>query len=196
MNRQELILTYMPKVKFWAQLCRGCGLDNEDLWGYGYIGLINGVDRFKPEKCTCGIEKYLKTCVLREIRQSVSFYGGLCRIPNKVGSAMSKLNHKHGGEMSATNLAQARRVRFGKHGLSSKVKDRMLYTDDTHPYEEVENKLSKLRKTHRRVIEDCVIREKSAVEVGRSMGLSRQRVNQLKNEGLTQLRKVVQCSSI
>lgn len=187
-EQDTMIANYLPKVKKWVKLCAGCGLDMEDLVAYGTLALIKGVDYFELEKCTTTIDKYLKSCVLHELRKAVSYYGGMCKIPPYTGLRMSQLNKKTNKPLTEKQYEHARNMRYGWCSLSEAIENNVAYHDEDDSYDEVEKILGLLRPRHRYIVEELVIKERRSEDVGKDLGVTRTRVNQLRTEALFQLR--------
>jgi RNA polymerase sigma factor (sigma-70 family) len=190
-EQEAMIEKYLPKVRRWVNLCAGCGLDMDDLIAYGNLALIKGVDYYEKEKCTTTIEIYLKSCVLNEVRKAVSNYGGLCRLPEKIGRRMSRINKN---PLAVEQHENAVKMRYGWCSLNEVIENNVVYYDEDDSYEEVEKILGVLKPRHRYIVEELVIKERGANDVSKDLSISVTRLNELRREALFQLRTGVSIS--
>jgi RNA polymerase sigma factor (sigma-70 family) len=185
LEQEAMIMEYLPKVRRWVGLLAKCGLDMDDLIAYGNLALVKGVDYFNQEKCTTTIESYLKSCVLNDVRKAVSRYGGLCKLPPKIGLRMSRINKN---PLPPEQREHAMNMRYGWRSLNEVTENNVVYRDEDDSYEEVEKLLGVLKPRHRYIVEELVIKERKTVDVSKDMKVSQQRVRQLREEAIFQLR--------
>jgi RNA polymerase sigma-B factor len=97
-RRDELLHEYMPIVDYVARRFYGRGEPMSDLVQVGYVGLINALDRFEPDR---GLEftTYATPTIIGEIKRYFRDKGWMVRVPRRlqeVRSAMAAVS----GEMN------------------------------------------------------------------------------------------------
>ena len=110
MTRDEFIESNLPLVHKLANRFRGKGIDYEELYSAGCVGLIKACDRFEPERGLC-FSTYAVPVILGEIRRlfrdggSVKISRGLKELSVKAARVRDKLAEN--GEPRVSDIAAA-----------------------------------------------------------------------------------------
>lgn len=111
MQRNELIEENLRLVHACAARFRGKGIDYDDLYSAGCMGLIKAADRF-DESRGCRFSTYAVPVILGEIRQlfraggSVRLSRSLQELSVKARGLCDRYRSEHGAEMKITELAE------------------------------------------------------------------------------------------
>ncbi len=110
MSRDEFIESNLPLVHKLANRFRGRGIDYEELYSAGCVGLVKAVDRFEPERGLC-FSTYAVPVILGEIRRlfrdggSVKISRGLKELSVKAARIREQLSSE--GEPRVSDIAAA-----------------------------------------------------------------------------------------
>lgn len=110
MSRDEFIESNLPLVHKLANRFRGRGIDYEELYSAGCVGLVKAVDRFEPERGLC-FSTYAVPVILGEIRRlfrdggSVKISRGLKELSVKAARVRERLSAE--GEPRLSDIAAA-----------------------------------------------------------------------------------------
>lgn len=110
MERSEFIESNLPLVHKLANRFRGRGIDYEELYSAGCVGLVKACDRFEPERGLC-FSTYAVPVILGEIRRlfrdggSVKISRGLKELSVKAAHERDRLSAN--GEPRISDIAQA-----------------------------------------------------------------------------------------
>lgn len=110
MERSEFIESNLPLVHKLANRFRGRGIDYEELYSAGCVGLVKACDRFEPERGLC-FSTYAVPVILGEIRRlfrdggSVKISRGLKELSVKAAHERDRLSAD--GEPRISDIAQA-----------------------------------------------------------------------------------------
>ena len=110
MTRDEFIEGNLPLVHKLANRFRGRGVEYEELYAAGCVGLVKAVDRFEPERGLC-FSTYALPVILGEIRRlfrdggSVKISRSLKELPVKAARLRDQLSAN--GEPRISDIAQA-----------------------------------------------------------------------------------------
>lgn len=110
MTRDEFIEGNLPLVHKLANRFRGRGVEYEELYAAGCVGLVKAVDRFKPERGLC-FSTYAVPVILGEIRRlfrdggSVKISRSLKELSVKAARLRDQLSAN--GEPRISDIAQA-----------------------------------------------------------------------------------------
>lgn len=110
MTRDEFIEGNLPLVHKLANRFRGRGVEYEELYAAGCVGLVKAVDRFEPERGLC-FSTYAVPVILGEIRRlfrdggSVKISRSLKELSVKAARLRDQLSAN--GEPRITDIAQA-----------------------------------------------------------------------------------------
>lgn len=110
MERSEFIESNLPLVHKLANRFRGRGIDYEELYSAGCVGLVKACDRFEPERGLC-FSTYAVPVILGEIRRlfrdggSVKKSRGLKELSVKAAHERDRLSAD--GEPRISDIAQA-----------------------------------------------------------------------------------------
>jgi len=110
MERSEFIESNLPLVHKLANRFRGRGIDYEELYSAGCVGLVKACDRFEPERGLC-FSTYAVPVILGEIRKlfrdggSVKISRGLKELSVKAAHERDRLAAD--GEPRISDIAQA-----------------------------------------------------------------------------------------
>ena len=113
MTRDEFIEGNLPLVHKLANRFRGRGVEYEELYAAGCVGLVKAVDRFEPERGLC-FSTYAVPVILGEIRRlfrdggSVKISRSLKELSVKAARVRDQLSAN--GEPRISDIAQALRV--------------------------------------------------------------------------------------
>ena len=110
MTRDEFIEGNLPQVHKLANRFRGRGVEYEELYAAGCVGLVKAVDRFEPERGLC-FSTYAVPVILGEIRRlfrdggSVKISRSLKELSVKAARLRDQLSAN--GEPRISDIAQA-----------------------------------------------------------------------------------------
>ena len=110
MTRDEFIEGNLPLVHKLANRFRGRGVEYEELYAAGCVGLVKAVDRFEPERGLC-FSTYAVPVILGEIRRlfrdggSVKISRSLKELSVKAARVRDQLSAN--GEPRISDIAQA-----------------------------------------------------------------------------------------
>lgn len=110
MERSEFIESNLPLVHKLANRFRGRGIEYEELYSAGCVGLVKACDRFEPERGLC-FSTYAVPVILGEIRRlfrdggSVKISRGLKELSQKAAHERDRLSAD--GEPRISDIAQA-----------------------------------------------------------------------------------------
>ena len=110
MTRDEFIDGNLPLVHKLANRFRGRGVEYEELYAAGFVGLVKAVDRFEPERGLC-FSTYAVPVILGEIRRlfrdggSVKISRRLKELSVKAARVRDQLSAN--GEPRISDIAQA-----------------------------------------------------------------------------------------
>ena len=110
MTRDEFIEGNLPLVHKLANRFRGRGVEDEELYAAGCVGLVKAVDRFEPERGLC-FSTYAVPVILGEIRRlfrdggSVKISRSLKELSVKAARLRDQLSAN--GEPRISDIAQA-----------------------------------------------------------------------------------------
>lgn len=110
MTRDEFIESNLPLVHKLANRFRGRGVEYEDLYAAGCVGLVKAADRFEPERGLC-FSTYAVPVILGEIRRlfrdggSVKISRSLKELSVKAARIREQLSAN--GEPRISDIAQA-----------------------------------------------------------------------------------------
>ena len=110
MTRDEFIEGNLPLVHKLANRFRGRGVEYEELYAAGCVGLVKAVDRFEPERGLC-FSTYAVPVILGEIRRlfrdggSVKISRSLKELSVKAARLRDQLSAN--GEPRISDIAQA-----------------------------------------------------------------------------------------
>ena len=110
MTRDEFIEGNLPLVHKLANRFRGRGVESEELYAAGCVGLVKAVDRFEPERGLC-FSTYAVPVILGEIRRlfrdggSVKISRSLKELSVKAARVRDQLSAN--GEPRISDIAQA-----------------------------------------------------------------------------------------
>lgn len=110
MTRDEFIEGNLPLVHKLANRFRGRGVEYEELYAAGCVGLVKAVDRFEPERGLC-FSTYAVPVILGEIRRlfrdggSVKISRSLKKLSVKAARVRDQLSAN--GEPRISDIAQA-----------------------------------------------------------------------------------------
>lgn len=110
MTRDEFIEGNLPLVHKLANRFRGRGVEYEELYAAGCVGLVKAVDRFEPERGLC-FSTYAVPVILGEIRRlfrdggSVKISRSLKELSVKAARVLDQLSAN--GEPRISDIAQA-----------------------------------------------------------------------------------------
>ncbi|MDN5344683.1 MAG: polymerase sigma factor FliA [Clostridia bacterium] len=110
-GRRELVLKYLPLVKYHVgrlAVKPPRHLDQEDLVGYGIIGLIEAIDRFDPSRGV-NFENFasqrIRGAILDALRQAHWAPRTLVEKLRRVSQVYRRLEQEQGGEVSDAEVA-------------------------------------------------------------------------------------------
>ena len=113
MTRDEFIESNLPLVHKMANRFRGRGVEYEELYAAGCVGLVKAADRFEPERGLC-FSTYAVPVILGEIRRlfrdggSVKISRSLKELSVKAARVREQLTaDSPGGEPRISDIAQA-----------------------------------------------------------------------------------------
>ncbi|MBP1580384.1 MAG: sigma-70 family RNA polymerase sigma factor [Oscillospiraceae bacterium] len=113
MTRDEFIESNLPLVHKMANRFRGRGVEYEELYAAGCVGLVKAADRFEPERGLC-FSTYAVPVILGEIRRlfrdggSVKISRSLKELSVKAARVREQLAaDSPGGEPRISDIAQA-----------------------------------------------------------------------------------------
>lgn len=113
MTRDEFIESNLPLVHKMANRFRGRGVEYEELYAAGCVGLVKAADRFEPERGLC-FSTYAVPVILGEIRRlfrdggSVKISRSLKELSVKAARVREQLAaDSPGGELRISDIAQA-----------------------------------------------------------------------------------------
>ena len=110
MTRDEFVVGNLPLVHKLANRFRGRGVEYEELYAAGCVGLVKAVDRFEPERGLC-FSTYAVPVILGEIRRlfrdggSVKISRSLKELSVKAARLRDQLSAN--GEPRISDIAQA-----------------------------------------------------------------------------------------
>lgn len=110
MSRDEFIESNLPLVHKLANRFRGRGVEYEELYSAGCVGLVKAADRFEPERGLC-FSTYAVPVILGEIRRlfrdggSVKISRGLKELSIKAARVREQLSAQ--GEPRVSDIAAA-----------------------------------------------------------------------------------------
>ena len=110
MNREQTITDNLGLVHACAKRCVGRGMEYDDLFQAGCVGLVKAVDGFEPERGLC-FSTYAVPLILGEMRHlfreggAVKVSRSLRSLSLQVGRLREKLLSLHGREPSVEELA-------------------------------------------------------------------------------------------
>jgi RNA polymerase primary sigma factor len=198
-----------------ARRYAGCGVPFADLVQEGNIGLLQAVDGFDPER-GCRFSTYAFWCIRHAVRQAAAEQGRLIRVPPATAEAMDRLRRAAGQlapvlgrEPSAAELADELGTSAERVDRLARLSRPALPLDGLEPRHpgaspadevvlaalrvDLYAMLARLTARQRRVLRlrfglvDG--RRCSLEEIGRRMGLSRERIRQIEKEALARLRQ-------
>ena len=111
MTRDEFIEGNLPLVHKLANRFRGRGVEYEELYAAGCVGLVKAVDRFEPERGLC-FSTYAVPVILGEIRRlfrdggSVKISRSLKELSVKAARVREELCSRCGGEPRISDIAR------------------------------------------------------------------------------------------
>ena len=111
MTRDEFIESNLPLVHKLANRFRGRGVEYEELYAAGCVGLVKAADRFEPERGLC-FSTYAVPVILGEIRRlfrdggSVKISRSLKELSVKAARAREELCSRCGGEPRISDIAR------------------------------------------------------------------------------------------
>jgi len=205
-----------------ARRYASCGVPFLDLVQEGNIGLLQAVDGFDPAR-GCRFSTYAYWCIRHAVRQAAADQGRLIRIPPATAEALDRLRRAAdrlaqvlGREPKAGELAEELGTTAERVDRLSRLSRPALPLDGlepeqpgTSPADEVVlaalrvdlfAMLARLTARERRVLRlrfglvDG--RRCSLEEIGRRLGLSRERVRQIEKEALARLRRAADASRL
>ncbi|GHU81912.1 RNA polymerase sigma-F factor [Clostridia bacterium] len=110
MTREEFISSNLGLVHACAKRFKGKGIEYEDLYGAGCVGLVKAVDRFEAERGLC-FSTYAVPVILGEIRRlfrdggAVKVSRSLKELSLKISRASAQFTHKNDREPTINELA-------------------------------------------------------------------------------------------
>ena len=104
MTRDEFIEGNLPLVHKLANRFRGRGVEYEELYAAGCVGLVKAVDRFEPERGLC-FSTYAVPVILGEIRRLFRDGGSVKELSVKAARLRDQLSAN--GEPRISDIAQA-----------------------------------------------------------------------------------------
>lgn len=111
MTRDEFIESNIPLVHKLANRFRGRGVEYEELYAAGCVGLVKAADRFEPERGLC-FSTYAVPVILGEIRRlfrdggSVKISRSLKELSVKAARVREELCSRCGGEPRISDIAR------------------------------------------------------------------------------------------
>lgn len=111
MTRDEFIESNLPLVHKLANRFRGRGVEYEELYAAGCVGLVKAADRFEPERGLC-FSTYAVPVILGEIRRlfrdggSVKISRSLKELSVKAARVREELCSRCGGEPRISDIAR------------------------------------------------------------------------------------------
>ena len=111
MTRDEFIESNLPLVHKLANRFRGRGVEYEELYAAGCVGLVKAADRFEPERGLC-FSTYAVPVILGELRRlfrdggSVKISRSLKELSVKAARAREELCSRCGGEPRISDIAR------------------------------------------------------------------------------------------
>ena len=202
-------------VRHVARRYAGMGLDEEDLFQVGCIGLLKAVDRFDPARGT-RFSTYAVPLILGEIQRYLrdSAPAGLGRGAHRLASlaraAEERLARERGRAPTAAEVAAAVGVDPGELALALEAARRPASLDEAPPGGDegarplgerlaapggldvdaatLRALLLRLPPRQRRIVELRYFRDRSQAEVGALLGLSQPQISRLERQALDRLR--------
>jgi RNA polymerase primary sigma factor len=201
-----------------ARRYASCGVPFLDLVQEGNIGLLQAVDGFDPAR-GCRFSTYAYWCIRHAVRQAAAHQGRLIRIPPATAEAMDRLRRAAaqlaqvlGREPAAQELAEelgttvervTRLVRLSRPAVSldgvepeqpgaSPADEVVLAALRVDLYAMLARLTARERRVLRLRFGLVDGRRCSLEEIGRRLGVSRERVRQIQKEALTRLRSATE----
>jgi RNA polymerase sigma-B factor len=208
----EQIKKYQPLVKSIAYKFKNSGEPLEDLEQVGYIGLINALNLYKPERGV-KFETYATWLIAGEIRHYIRDKHSIMKIPRwmkglnknnrfpRLSEISDKINITEEGvkeilkardAVQVVSLDQERRkYDYNLSPLLDKIKSKH-YEDFRLPIEDVitiRSSFSKLKKIQRKVIYYIFVKDLTQKRVAKKLEISQRQVSRIKESALKDLKE-------
>lgn len=186
--RDDLICHYLPLVEF---LARGMGryIDPSfqgDVYGFGVIGLMDAIDRFRPE-VGARFETYaslrIRGAMVDGLRSLQWLPRGARRRPSKVIDKVVPIDF----QTACTPVGMLLTDTLADPLEEPPIADLELAAD----HEEVVEALDTLPERERRVVTEHYYGQRALAEIGADMGITESRVSQLHRRALRMLEVVL-----
>lgn len=209
--RAELVDRLLPAVRAWARPYAGAGVSSDDLFQDGVVGVLRAVERYRAEKGP--FVPWARLWVRQALQQAVAESSRPLRLPTHVLWDMHELKEAREQfmatrkrEPSVTELANAlgwsvnrvgEVIRAERPAASiEETADLLIEPVSDDAYEKVVTAIAAaqvgpllLQLTDReRVVLAARTRGLSLHQVGRRLGVSRERVRQIEERALSKLR--------
>jgi RNA polymerase sigma-B factor len=205
--RERLVEVYLPLVESFARRYSRSSDDYDDLYQVGCIGLIQAIDRFRPERGD-ELAAYAVPNIAGEMRRYLRDRGGSVRLPRRVlelrGAAARTQNEL------AARLGRAPTAAEVAGELGAEERDVALALDadrasqafelgdereaDTQPLDAVENRLflsgavRGLDEIERQILYMRYVRDLEPAEIASQTGLSPRQLSRKTRDALEKLR--------
>ncbi|NLJ80606.1 MAG: sigma-70 family RNA polymerase sigma factor [Firmicutes bacterium] len=179
--REQLVIKYIPMVKYIIRNYYSSFLDFEDLLQEGLIGLLNAVEEYKPDQYDVKFSSFAYICIIRRIYNIIKQTTG----------------NKHRLLNEATSL-QAPLGMDENRTVSDLVADRESQFDPVAVMEEkyVQSVLSDILRNHLSLLEyaviDRLLRGYTAYEIREEMGVGAKVVDNARTRVKTKLKRLVE----
>ena len=218
MDRNEFIESNLGLVHSCAVRFKSKGIEYDDLYSAGCVGLVKAVDNFEVERGLC-FSTYAVPVILGEIRRlfrdggTVKVSRGLKELSMKINRVIKDFQDKNGYEPTVNQIAELMKLEPNQiaEAINSSTQPLSLTYDNEdgekqieipiQPVEESLTELMALRQiigeldlTDRELITLRFFKNKTQSETGKLMNMSQVQISRKEKKILEKMRKNMNCS--